>query len=71
MKNVIFFILGIIGILFQTLGMFVIFILIALLTQAFVTMIIISLVYLFLEIWRHKDFKKQGMTVKLNTYKKQ
>lgn len=70
MRNVIFFILGIIGILFQTLGMFVIFILIALLTQAFKTMIIIGITYLLLEIWRHKYFKKQGMTVRLNTFKK-
>jgi len=71
MRKIIFFILGIIGILFQTLGMLVILVLIALLTQAFKTMIIIGVTYLLLEVWRHRYFKKQGMTAKINTFKKQ
>lgn len=66
MKKVIFYILGLIGLINQLFGILFIFLLLALLIKAWITIGIIFFIYLILDIWRHKDFEKQGKKAMIN-----
>lgn len=44
-------------------------ILIGCLTKAWLTVIIISILFSFVDIWRHYDFKKRGFKPELGQYK--
>ena len=67
-KTWIYAIFGLVAFLNQVLGVYVILILLGLLTQTWIILSCIGILYTILDIVRHKDFIKQGKEIKLGGY---
>lgn len=70
-RNIIFIVFGIIGMIVQLLGVYIILVLLDVITGAWVTLATLGIVITLVDVWKRKYFVKNGWKFNLSGFKKE